>query len=61
MSRVSSTIQVEVALGYEQAAARTRKISSAVRRAALLFLKDHTGERHVTVHEGDRIEFAGQS
>lgn len=33
MSRVRSTIQVEVTLGYEQAAARTRKISNAVRRA----------------------------
>ncbi len=29
------------------------------RTAARLFLKDAAGERHVTVHEGDRVEFAG--
>ncbi|WP_330179443.1 hypothetical protein OHB26_23590 [Nocardia sp. NBC_01503] len=31
------------------------------RYAARLFLKDREGQRHITVREGDRIAFAGQS
>ncbi|MFB7718553.1 hypothetical protein [Nocardia sp. NPDC056100] len=65
MSFESSSITVHLAIpsdwGFGNIIGGKHLADADGARAARLFLKDRDGERHLTVHEGDRIEFAGQS
>lgn len=65
MSVESDSITVNIAIpsdwGFGNIIGAKCLVDADGRRAARLFLKDHTGERHITAYEGDRIEFAGQS